>query len=622
MKIGHGAIALGLAVGALAACGDDSQDSTFLPDAGDEPSVDAGPRYDALTVTPANAVLKVPLGGTVTQAYTVMGTIAGVTSDVTSSCVLGVTDKTFGGFAGPTFSASPRGGATTVVATCNGQTGSTGLTLVLTGSITQGGAPPSSGTIFAGATTGSDPAHTPGIEYPLDGAVAPLNIPSMDAQWTASQDDLFHLSWTSPHLALDVYTTAADAQLDDATWKLVSESTAGDAIAVAVEGLVMAAPATKYAGKPVTVTMSHDEIDNTAIYWWASSQSQLVTQTFGNTNAPASVRGDCTACHTVSRSGRRIGYSRCVANNCSDIFVGFLKFDTVKQVWTDTVDANAKALAGSYTAFPPATYPFPNDTSTVALVATKAGTLTLVDPDTGAAVASNVDTVATHDMGMPTRSATMPDWSPDGHSVVFASAQPGQWIDISGSAIAVMSYAYSGGTHTFGEPQFIVRAPITLSSGVYDNFFFPSYSPDGAVIVLDAARSAWRNFVNARSAGQRLMLAEPTGKWQVDLANLNGTGDLDVTWPHWAPTTSKDYYWVVFSSERDYGHKLTAASTNPACVGNGVTQCKQIWIGAIDKTKLKGAGDPSFAPVWMPGQDVSADNISPYWTLPTSAIPN
>jgi hypothetical protein len=104
----------------------------------------------------------------------------------------------------------------------------------------------------------------------------------------------------------------------------------------------------------------------------------------------------------------------------------------------------------------------------------------------------------------------------------------------------------------------------------------------------------------------------------IDLTALNdGTGDQDITWPHWAPGTTTDYYWIVFSSERDYGHELTAANTAPACVANGVKQCKQIWIAAISRSALvNGNLDPSSPPVWVPGQDVGADNISPFWTLP------
>ena len=120
-------------------------------------------------------------------------------------------------------------------------------------------------------------------------------------------------------------------------------------------------------------------------------------------------------------------------------------------------------------------------------------------------------------------------------------------------------------------------------------------------------------------------MTDPKGSWTVDLTNLNGQGDLDTTWPHWAPTDASDYYWVVYSTERPYGHKLTKSNTASVCVANGVLECKQIWIAAIDKSKLTAKtppDDPSAAPVWMPGQDLGADNISPYWTKPTSAIPH
>ena len=71
----------------------------------------------------------------------------------------------------------------------------------------------------------------------------------------------------------------------------------------------------------------------------------------------------------------------------------------------------------------------------------------------------------------------------------------------------------------------------------------------------------------------------------------------------------------MYSSEQDYGHEVTAGNTNPACRNVGVQQCKQIWIGAIAKSKLGGA-DPSAPPMWLPGQDTQTDNISPYWSVP------
>jgi hypothetical protein len=99
---------------------------------------------------------------------------------------------------------------------------------------------------------------------------------------------------------------------------------------------------------------------------------------------------------------------------------------------------------------------------------------------------------------------------------------------------------------------------------------------------------------------------------------MNGSGDLDTTWPHWAPGSTSDYDWIAFSTERPYGHEITQANTAAGCIQNGVLECKQIWIGAISKAKL-AAGmtmDPSSPPVWLPGQDTQADNLSPYWTAP------
>ena len=612
-----------LAVAAFAACGND--DSNTFDSGTNDATSDAQPAYANVTVEPPDVTLTVPIAGSVKQDYKAFADFGGQTHvEVTAQCAFSVADASLGSMQAATFSSAPRGGDTSITATCSGTKGTTALHLILKGWILANGTPQNAPTLFQGATLATDPSKTPSIEYPLDKAVAPLNIPSVDSQWTVAQNDLFHLTWTSKHMAIELYTLAADAQFDDPTWLNVAASASGDAVTIDVEGLLQSAPATKYASAPVTLTMSKDTIDNTAIYWWASSQGNLITQTFGQTGAPSVVKSNCTSCHSVARSGSRIGYSRCVGGDCGQIYTGFMKYDATNKVWNDTVNADNKALSGSYTTFSPVGYPFVDDKQSVALVATSACHLTMVDPDTGAAVPSNVDVVSTHQNGNPGRCGTMPDWAPDGKSVVFASTpNAGQWIDVSNSAIAMMSYSYANSTHTFGEPTMIVPGPLTLASGTYDNFFFPSFTPDGSYVVFDAARAAWRNFTVAASPGERLVMTNPTGAWTTELVNLNGNTDLDITWPHWAPTNSTDYYWVVFSTERDYGHKLTKANTAPACVANGVQQCKQIWISAISKSTLAAKSppdDPSFAPMWMPGQDIGADNISPYWTLPTSAV--
>ncbi len=575
---------------------------------------DGNGMYTSVRVSPDPVTLTVPLGGSATQDYIVLGTDDTGEHEITSKCALDV-DGNFGSFASHTLTAVPHGGVTSVNATCSGTTGSASLTINLTGTLVTGNAPANSDQLFGGAAVTVDMSHQPTIEYPIDQAVAPLNIPPIEVQYTRANNDLFHINLASTYSAIDVYTTDPQQTFSPADWIALANTAVGDHLKITVEGMVQAAPDKKYASAAATFNLSHDTIDTSAIYWWASSQQKLVTQTFGQTGAPTEVKGDCTACHSLSRAGSRIGYCRCVGGDCGQEYVGFLKYDDVAQTWNEQVNANAKAIHGTYTTFAPVGYPFADDTQSVALVTSITGTLNLYDPDTGTVVPSNL----TGNVPATGHSALMPDWSPDGKSIAFANTgAAGNNVDLATSSIGMMSYEYTNGAHTFTAQPNLVTAPIMYNSQAYPNLFFPSFSPDNNYVVFNAARAGWRNFSDAKAAGQRLMLIPASGGTPMDLTNINGgTGDHDITWPHWAPGSTTDYYWIVYSSEQNYGHELTAANTNATCVANGVKQCKQIWIGAISKAALMAGNlDPSSPPVWVPGQDIAADNISPYWTVP------
>jgi hypothetical protein len=574
------------------------------------PGGDGG--YPGLEVDPPLVNLSIPLGGSAMQDYQVFSVDGTKKTDITSHCTLTI-DPTFGTFTQATLTVAPRGGKTLVMALCGGSAATSELVVGVTGTIIVGATPGNAAGLFGSATSGSDPNRQPPIQYPLDKAVSPRNIPSVEIQWAAAGNNLFHIALASSFLAVDVYTTDVQATLGAADWESVASSAAGDTLQITVEGLAQAAPQTKYAGPSVTIMMSQDVIDRTAIYYWASSKGDIMSQTFGDTNAGV-VDGGCTSCHSVNRTATRIGYSRCVNNDCNVLYAGFLKYDRTAQTWNEQVNANGQTIHGSFTTFSPLGYPYATDDQSLAIVTMNNGWLELYDPDTGTLLPSNLDS----DVNVTGTSELMADWSPDGRQVVYTTTPiANQWIDLDKGTITAMSYTYSGGQHVFGPPQVVVPNPQTLPNGTYTNFFFPSYSPDGSLIVLNAARAAWRNGTSAKGTGVRLMLAQSAWQWVSDLTAMNGGFvDYDITWAHWAPTMSSDYYWIVFSSERDYGHEVTAANTNPACRNVGVQQCKQIWIGAISRNKLSGTIDPSFAPMWLPGQDTQADNISPYWSVP------
>jgi hypothetical protein len=65
--------------------------------------------------------------------------------------------------------------------------------------------------------------------------------------------------------------------------------------------------------------------------------------------------------------------------------------------------------------------------------------------------------------------------------------------------------------------------------------------------------------------------------------------------------------YITFNSKLDYG----AALKNSLLAQE--KKRPQLWMAAIDLRNL-ASGDPSFAPVWLPFQQVDQNNHLGYWT--------
>ncbi|HEY0194711.1 MAG TPA: hypothetical protein VGC42_26545, partial [Kofleriaceae bacterium] len=185
---------------------------------------DDGSTYDSVVIEPADASVNIMLGGMATQAYQVFGLKGSDKTEITAKCQLSI-DPDFGAFSGATVTVASRGGKAPVDALCgNAQATTVYLDVHMSGAIVDPTAPANSGDLFGGATAGTDDARKPKIEYPVDKAVSPRNIPAIEIQYTAAGNDLFHIALTSSHGTIDVYTTTPQQKLDPAAWASVANT--------------------------------------------------------------------------------------------------------------------------------------------------------------------------------------------------------------------------------------------------------------------------------------------------------------------------------------------------------------------------------------------------------------
>src|SRR3982074_55471 len=180
----------------------------------------------------------------------------------------------------------------------------------------------------------------------------------------------------------------------------------------------------------------------------------------------------------------------------------------------------------------------------------------------------------------------MPDWSPDGKSIVYGvpagEFSPPYWRNddahIYGGSLYTVPYTGNG---AFGAPAVLLQ-----SNG--ENNYYPSYSPDvpmsfiifNRVDNMNAGATCAGGFCpddSFSNPAARLMLIGPTpaNGPPVDLEKANGsplTAKLpwSNSYPRWAPFVQtyrgNKLLWFTFSSTRDYGVRVLNHKT-------GMYQC-------------------------------------------------
>jgi hypothetical protein len=526
------------------------------------------------------------------------------------------------------------------------------------------------------------------IVYPPDGVLVPPNMNVMSVQWTPfGSFKQFEVDFTNAITDTRVVTSCMTQTMDNGQppmasggcelvlsaqqWSfLASANRGGDPVTITVRGTTDGACASTSAA---TTHMQFAEEDLLgAIYYWKSTVTavgtggQIWVKSFGDANPEQQVTGtggalaaSCNGCHALSRDGQRmVVYSD---DNDSD--------DEYSDVTGSDIDMTNKmpigmAYAGRGTGQPPGFSTFSPDHS---LYLTSNG-LPMPPPNTLTFWDGNAGTAGmTAALGLATDRPTMPDWSPDGKSVVYVLPTKVAAWDQGGTTGGSGRFGGGGGggrgarsddDHVFGGSLYTVPytgnqtlgAPKALVTSAGENNYYPSYSPDGQFIVFD--RAPHNTTVPAidgcvmmpnpqcpndsfSNPAARLMLTPAAAGAPVDLTLANGPAAnlVSNSWPRWSPFVQtykgNRLLWVAFSSTRDYGLRVRNHLT-------GMYQCypadsyalpgaphgqkfdplceqPQLWMAAINLSAAAGQ-DPSRVSFWLPFQDITTHNHTPQWT--------
>lgn len=553
----------------------------------------------SIDVEPANATLTYT-GSPVSLDYKAIGHFAdGSTAELPDAVFsLDAEGARLGEIAAATFTTSGQGAGKGVVTAQSGDlTGATSVIVTIHQTDVGPGVPADGAGKFPDdvAPVG---AESPAIVYPLQDAVMPTSVKAPVVQWEGSgaADDLYRVRIVSGLATVDTilaYDPAFTFSLQPTLerWQLLKNSTDGT-VRFTVEHYNQTTGV--QGSEPVSIRVVPANITGTIYYWnLQAGQMEQIDESGRSVAIPSPPqRSDgkrCVACHTVSRDGRYLSGALWDGGQQGAVFDmtnAAVKTSDPAPTVTPLVEGSSYTVLFST---------FNADGSR--LMINRGTGLEVIDPQNGATVATT---------GLPTSGVAHPSWSPDGSSValvqnVTLGGNPAGWaVDYDRGDLAVMPASGD----TFGAPATLV--PAAAVDPAFAAPSWPSWAPDSQWIAYAAG-------VNSRGRNDSIAAVYPGALFMVDKnagipyeLSTACAGARDCYLPNFSPYDDGGYYWLVFYSTRDYGNALA---------GTKGAQRRQLWITAIDKSKL-GQGDASSVPYWLPDQDVGTANMSAYWALP------
>lgn len=513
----------------------------------------------------------------------------GVKQDVTANAVFRMVQNAGpvqATFAGSTLTAAPDAvGKATVHADLRTLSGEALLRIRLKKTIVASGAPADAASKFGGAM---DPARKPAVVYPPDGVMVPPNMNEIEWHYQpGSGNDLFELGVKGSLLDLRVYfgCTAVGggcAYAPDAkVWGILSSAGRGDdPLSTVLRGTSKAGGASVGAAAAQTIAFGEEDILG-GIYYWNAGAGATMRYEFGVSgqkaetfmNAPKAGAATCVGCHVLSRDGERVSLGLDIPAPAA-----YKVFDVASKSMV-----YAGASGANFFSFSP---------DKKQIMVSNGVTMSLRDATTGAAVQENVGEGA------------MPDWSPDGSSIVYAKSKQsppcfGGFCGSTGVTEASLFVLKNNGG-TWGSPVGLVAAGS-------ENAFYPSYSPDGGWVVFNRGSVG----TNAQGETKSSYDAPDASLWAVaagggsPIALARAGSKNGDSWPKWMVREQtyrgKKLMWLTFSTRRAYGLRLGA--------GNNA----QIWMAAFDPDAAAQGKDGSFPAFWLPFQEIGSGNHIAQW---------
>jgi hypothetical protein len=183
-----------------------------------------------------------------------------------------------------------------------------------------------------------------------------------------------------------------------------------------------------------------------------------------------------------------------------------------------------------------------------------------------------------------------PEWAPDSSAIAYSNR----------SNDLMLTPVMPG--DQFGTPT-MLHAAASIPGGAVD--WHPTWSVDSKWIVFQhgQTRRTGETTTGLTGTDGSLFIVNRSGGQAVRLDKASGAQE-NAFRPVFSPFDSGGYFWLLFTTKRDYGNAAA-----------GVHGQKQIWVTAVHNNP-DGTTDPSEVAYYLAGQEPNTA-LSPYWSAPS-----